>query len=159
LRRYSANPYPHSAERRVPRFNPSCNICGFGAGYTGLGTKTVLPSEAMAKVDFRLVEAQKPDVLFKRLKEHMGKEGFCDIEVINHGGYEPVKTSPKDSFIVRVVETAEQVYGMKPVVWPTAAGTSPIYLIKNWMRIPVAYARAVDYPGLRVHALNENIRI
>jgi len=113
----------------------------------------------MAKVDFRLVEAQKPNMLLKRLKEHMGKEGFGDIEVINHVGYEPAKTSPKDSFIVRVVETAEQVYGMKPVVWPTAAGTSPIYLIKNWMRIPVASAGGVDYPGSRVHAPDENIRI
>lgn len=145
--------------QRVLRFSASCNICGFDAGYTGPGTKTVLPSEAMAKVDFRLVEAQKPDVLFKRLKEHMEREGFGDIQVINHGGYEPAKTSPKEPFVIRVVETAEEVYGMKPVIWPTAAGTSPVYLIKNWMRIPVASAGGVDYPGSRVHAPNENIRI
>ncbi|MDH5689472.1 MAG: M20/M25/M40 family metallo-hydrolase, partial [Candidatus Bathyarchaeota archaeon] len=48
--------------RRTLYFSTTCNICGFDAGYKGPGTKTVLPSEAMAKVDFRLVEAQKPEV-------------------------------------------------------------------------------------------------
>jgi len=145
--------------RKTLLFSPSCNICGFNAGYTGPGTKTVLPSEAMVKVDFRLVEAQKPDVLLNRLREHLKDEGFGGITVINHGGYEPAKTSPDDPFVIRVIETAEKVYGSKPVVWPTTAGTSPIYVIENWMGIPVASGGGVGYPGSKVHAPNENIRI
>ena len=145
--------------RKTLLFSPSSNICGLNAGYTGSGTKTVLPSEAMVKVDFRLVEAQRPDVLLKRLKKHLTKEGFDDLTVINHGGYEPAKTLPDDPFVVRVIKTAEKVYGSKPVVWPTTAGTSPIYVIKNWMGIPVASGGGVGYPGSKVHAPNENIRI
>ena len=62
-------------------FHPTCTICGVKAGYSGPGLKTVLPSEAMAKIDFRLVPNQNPDVLLKRLKEHLVDKGFGDIEV------------------------------------------------------------------------------
>ncbi len=140
-------------------FSPTCNVCGFDAGYKGPGTKTVLPSQAMVKVDFRLVEAQKPDVLFDKLKRHLEGKGFDDIEIINYGGYEPSKTPPNDPFVARVIKTAEKVYGSKPVVWPTAAGTSPIYVIRNWMGTPVASGGGVGYPGSNIHAPNENIRI
>jgi len=144
--------------QKALRFSPSCNICGFNAGYIGPGTKTVLPSEAMVKVDFRLVEAQKPDLQLKRLKAHLEREGFGDITVIIHGGYEPAKTAPDDPFAVRVIETARKVYGCEPVVWPTTAGTSPIYVIKKWMGIPVASGGGVGYHASRVHSPNENIR-
>jgi len=145
--------------RKALYFSTTCNICGFDAGYKGPGSKTVLPSEAMAKVDFRLVEAQKPDVLFQRLIDHLRRNGFNDIEVINYGGYEPAKTPPSDPFVKRVIRVAEEVYGLKPVIWPTTAGTSPIYVVKNWMGIPVASGGGVGYPGSKVHAPNENIRI
>jgi len=145
--------------RKALYFSPTCNICGFDAGYKGSGTKTVLPSRAMAKVDFRLVEAQKPNVLFGKLEKYLESKGFSDIEIINYGGYEPSKTSPSDPFASRVIETAEKVYGLKPVVWPTSAGTSPIYTIRNWMGIPVASGGGVGYPGSNIHAPNENIRL
>ena len=145
--------------QKILRFSPTCNVAGFEAGYTGPGSKTVLPSEAMAKVDFRLVEAQKPDVQLQRLKEYLKSQGFGDVTVINHGGYEPAKTPLGDPFVKRVIETAERIYGAKPVVWPTVAGTSPIYVVKNWMGIPVASAGGVGYPGSKAHAPNENIKI
>jgi acetylornithine deacetylase/succinyl-diaminopimelate desuccinylase-like protein len=145
--------------QKALRFSPTCNVAGFEAGYTGPGSKTVLPSEAMAKVDFRLVEAQKPDVQLQRLKKYLKTQGFGDVTVINHGGYEPAKTPLGDPFVKRVVETAERVYGAKPIVWPTVAGTSPIYVVKNWMGIPVASAGGVGYLGSKAHAPNENIKI
>ena len=145
--------------RRALYFSTTCTICGFDSGYKGPRSKTVLPSEAMVKVGFRLVEAQRPDVLFGRLVEHLERNGFGDIKIIKYGGYEAAKTSPNDPFVRRVVDLAENVYGSKPVVWPTTAGTSPIYLIRNWMKTPVASGGGVGYPGSNIHAPNENIRI
>ncbi len=145
--------------RKALLFSPTCNIAGFSAGYTGPGSKTVLPAEASVKVDFRLVEAQKPNLLFERLKSHLERNGFGDIEIIRHGGYEPARTPVDDPFVTRVIKTAEKVYGLKPVVWPSTAGTSPIYVIRNWMGIPVASAGGVGYPGSLIHAPNENIRV
>lgn len=140
-------------------FSPTATICGLDAGYKGPGAKTVLPCEAVAKMDFRLVEAQKPRKLLKMLREHLDREGFSDIEVVSYSGYEPAKTSPSDPFARYFIETVEKVYGNKPVVLPTTAGTSPIYTIRNWMGIPVASGGGVGYPRSNVHAPNENIRI
>jgi len=145
--------------RRALYFSPTCTICGFDAGYAGPGSKTVLPSVARAKVDFRLVGNQRPNELFQKLKDFLKKEGFGDIKVMKLGGYEPAKTPVDDPFATRVIETAEKVYGTKPVVWPTSAGTSPIYTIRNWMGIPVASAGGAGHPGSNAHAPNENIRI
>jgi acetylornithine deacetylase/succinyl-diaminopimelate desuccinylase-like protein len=41
-------------------FLPTCNFAGIGSGYQGSGSKTVLPAEAMAKLDFRLIPDQEP---------------------------------------------------------------------------------------------------
>ena len=49
-------------------FEPSCTICGLDSGYQGPGSKTVLPAEARAKVDFRLVPDQSPKDITEKLR-------------------------------------------------------------------------------------------
>jgi acetylornithine deacetylase/succinyl-diaminopimelate desuccinylase-like protein len=50
---------------------PTCNICGLLSGYTGEGIKNILPSKAIAKLDFHLVPDMDPDEQFKRLSNHL----------------------------------------------------------------------------------------
>lgn len=140
-------------------YGNTCNICGFDSGYKGLGMKTVLPSKARVKLDFRLIEAQNPDKLYESLIDHLKSHGFSDIKVVKLGGYEAAKTSPDDPFVKSVIDKIENVYKVKPVVIPTIAGTTPIYLIKKWMGIPVISCGGVGYPGSNIHSPNENIRI
>ncbi|KYH40167.1 MAG: peptidase M20 [Candidatus Bathyarchaeota archaeon B26-1] len=140
-------------------FSTTSTICGLDAGYKGPGSKTVLPCEASAKMDFRLVERQRPEKLLRMLREYLNKKGFSDVEIIIHGAYEPAKTPPTDPFARYFIETVERVYGSKPVVVPTTAGSSPIYTIRNWMGIPVVSGGGVGYPQDKIHAPNENIRI
>jgi acetylornithine deacetylase/succinyl-diaminopimelate desuccinylase-like protein len=45
---------------------PSCNIDGIFAGYIGQGSKTIVPSYAMAKMDFRLVPKKDPEKRFRK---------------------------------------------------------------------------------------------
>ena len=145
--------------RKKLYYGTTCNICGFDSGYKGPGMKTVLPSIAKVKLDFRLVEAQNPDKLYESLVNYLKAEGFGDIKVEKLGGYEAAKTSPSDPFVKLVVGKLEEVYGVKPVVIPTTAGTTPIYLIKNWMNTPVVSGGGVGYPESNIHSPNENIRV
>jgi acetylornithine deacetylase/succinyl-diaminopimelate desuccinylase-like protein len=52
---------------------PTAEVNGIGGGYQGQGTKTVLPSHAMAKLTFRLVPNQKADVVIDLARKHLQK--------------------------------------------------------------------------------------
>jgi len=138
--------------------HPTCTINGFLSGYTGTGSKTVLPSKAMVKLDFRLVPHQMPDEIFDRLVKHLKSHGFGAIEVIKHGSTEPTKTPPSDSFVQTVVRTAERVYEKKAVVYPTSAGSGPMHLFRNWLGFPVVSVGCAHAES-REHAPNENITV
>jgi acetylornithine deacetylase/succinyl-diaminopimelate desuccinylase-like protein len=53
--------------------SPTAEINGMGSGYQGPGTKTVLPSHAMAKLTFRLVPDQNGDAIIDLVKKHLQK--------------------------------------------------------------------------------------
>lgn len=145
--------------RKALLYNPTCNVCGLSSGYRGPGVKTVLPSIAKAKLDFRLVEAQKPDSQFSLLQSHLKSKGFGDVQITKVGGCEASKTPPEDPFVNFVFRKLNDVYGSTPVVLPVMAGTSPMYVLRNWLRIPAVSAGGVGHPESNLHSPNENIRI
>ncbi len=137
---------------------PTVNINGIYSGYTGPGGKTIIPSMAMAKLDFRLVPRQDPEKIYKKLVEHLREKGFDDLTVKMVQSYPAARTSP-DSFLARLVaDTAEEVYGVKPVVIPSGAASGPMYVITDILGIPCV-STGVGYYGSSVHGPDENIRI
>lgn len=139
-------------------YQPTCTINGFLTGYTGAGHKTVLPNKALAKLDFRLVFRQMPDEILEKLKRHLAKRGFRDVEVIRYGSTEPAKTPVKDGFAQTVIKAAERVYGKKAVVYPTSAASGPMHLFRNWLGYPVVSVGCA-HAGSMEHAPNENITL
>src|SRR5918994_1618821 len=104
---------------------PSANIAGIFSGYTGPGSKTIVPSQAFVKMDFRLVAGQSPGPVVGLLRSHLEKRGFDDIEVVDLHGVEAAKT-PVDSPVVRIaVETWGDLGHVDPVVYPTIGGSGP----------------------------------
>ena len=143
---------------KVLLYQPTCTINGLIAGYTGKGSKTVLPHEAMAKLDFRLVPNQKPDEIFNKLVLHLKRHGFEDLEVIRHGSTEPAKTPLSDPFVSLVAKTAEKVYGKRAVIYPLSAGSGPMHLFRNLLGYPIVSA-GCGHPESNTHAPNENLKI
>jgi acetylornithine deacetylase/succinyl-diaminopimelate desuccinylase-like protein len=140
-------------------FNPTCNIGGLTAGYQGPGTKTVIPSQASAKLDFRLVPGQDPEDILDRLRTYLSAAGFADVQVTRLGAMGPAKTPPDDPFVVLTTRTGEEVYGQPAVLDPLAGGSSPIYAFAGPLGdIPVVFA-GVGYFGCLGHAPNEHIRL
>jgi len=139
-------------------FEPTCNIAGLSAGYEGSGVKTVIPCQATAKLDFRLVPDQTPDEILTKLCRHLDAQGFADIEVRSLSAERPARTPIDHPFVEVVRETARQIYGVEPLVSPTIAGTGPLHPFVHTLGLPTAEC-GVGYPESRIHAPDENIRL
>ena len=133
-------------------------MCGFHTGYGGPGIKTVLPAEATAKLDFRLVPDQDPADILEKLRAHLDAAGFHDVEIVVEGPEPPARTDPGDPLVAAVVAAARRAYGAEPVVMPLMAGTGPMYELCQRWGIP-AVGAGVGWAGSRSHAPNENIRL
>jgi acetylornithine deacetylase/succinyl-diaminopimelate desuccinylase-like protein len=138
---------------------PTANIAGIQSGYTGPGSKTIVPSEAFVKMDFRLVAGQSPGPVLELLREHLKKRGFEDIEVVDLHGVEAAKT-PIDSPVVRMaVEAWRDIGTEEVVVYPTVGGSGPTSLIATELGIPTIMTGAVLNPESRIHAPNESAQL
>jgi len=139
-------------------FEPTCNIAGLSAGYEGSGVKTVIPCQATAKLDLRLVPDQTPDEILDKLRRHLDAQGFADIEVRSLSAERPARTPIDHPFVEVVREAARQTYGVEPLVNPTIAGTGPLHPFIHTLGLPTADC-GVGYPDSRIHAPDENIRL
>jgi acetylornithine deacetylase/succinyl-diaminopimelate desuccinylase-like protein len=106
---------------------PTINIEGLVAGYTGPGGKTVLPHRAVAKIDMRLVPDMTAADTLAKLKAHLVRHGYPDIEVNMSGGYDPTTTDKDSRLIQRQLATYRKL-GVEPQLWPRSAGSWPGYV-------------------------------
>ncbi len=134
-------------------FDPTINIAGIYAGYIEHGgTKTILPHEAYAKIDIRLVKDMTVEGTLRKLRSHLKKHGFGDLEIQVHGPYGPAKTDP-DSWIARAAIEAVRAHEKEPEVWPSSGGPMPAFAFDEYLRIPWV-ATGLGH-GSRAHAPNE----
>lgn len=138
---------------------PTANIAGIESGYTGPGAKTIVPSEALVKMDFRLVSGQSPGPVVELLRSHLRRQGFEGIEVVEMHGVEVAKT-PVDSPIVQTAaSTWEDVGHDDAVVYPTVGGSGPTSLFVHDLGIPTIMTGGIVNPDSRIHSPNESARL
>lgn len=135
---------------------PTCNICGLISGYQGDGSMTVLPAKATAKVDFRLVEEQKPEDILDKLRAHLDSHGFPDVKIAWHEGYPAAKTPVNHRFVEIVKQATQQVFDHEPLIHPTSPGSGPLYLFKDYC--PMVSVGVGDHDS-RAHAPNESVAL
>jgi acetylornithine deacetylase/succinyl-diaminopimelate desuccinylase-like protein len=116
--------------RMLLESQPTINIEGLVAGYTGPGGKTVLPHRAEAKIDMRLVPDMTAADTLAKLKAHLEKQGFGDIEVNMSGGYDPNQTD-KGSRLIQTQLATYRKLGAEAQLWPRGAGSWPGYLFTD----------------------------
>ncbi len=136
---------------------PTCNIAGFDSGYTGPGAKTVLPSQATVKIDFRLVPGMMPERQLERLKRHLKKHGFGDIEVKFIHGEAAARTPISNPFVKQVEQAASETFG-DAIISVSSAGTGPMYSFVKVLKAPCISVGST-YMFARIHSPNEFARI
>ena len=111
-----------SLERTAIR--PCLDVCGIWGGYTGAGSKTVLPSEAHAKISMRIVPNQKADRIIDLAEKHILAIAPPYVKVTVE------KMEAGNGFLIPITSTAykaasramSEVYGIEPV--PSRGGGS-----------------------------------
>lgn len=136
---------------------PTLTINGLHGGYGGAGSKTVLPHEAVAKCDIRLVEAQTVEEIFAKVEAHV--ERFApEVEFVRQGGMDPSKTPLDSPFTEPIRQGIVAAQGEEPLMVPAMGGSLPNYVFTKTLGLPtfqVPYAN----PDEANHAPNENLEI
>jgi acetylornithine deacetylase/succinyl-diaminopimelate desuccinylase-like protein len=141
-------------------FGATCTICGIQTGHTDAGAKTVLPSSAMARLDFRLVPDLTAETVVDLLRSHLDVRGFKDIEIIELGNAPLAKSSAKSTVARAVIDSATEVYGRAPLIYPMDPSSGPVGAVCGVNQPPTPVASfGTSYAGSNPHGPDENIRI
>lgn len=130
-------------------YTTTWNIDGLWSGYTGDGFATILPHEATAKIDSRIVPDQRSGDIVPLARAHLDARGYEDVEIRPISAYEWSKTSPRDP-IAQALRGMFRDSGIEPQVWPHLAGSAPFYL---YTREPIALPMVLGGLG---HGANQH---
>jgi len=153
---------------------PSLNIDGLRSEDVGRQSRTIIPAEATATVDLRLVKGIEPRRQVERLIAHIKKQGYFvvtaepDLEtrlkhpliarVVSEEGYPAVRTPMNLPIVRKIIGAVEQAIGKRPVMLPTMGGSGPLWAIDAATRAPQVGVPIVNHDNNQ-HSSNENLRI
>jgi acetylornithine deacetylase/succinyl-diaminopimelate desuccinylase-like protein len=136
---------------------PTAEINGMGSGYQGPGTKTVLPSHAMAKLTFRLVPNQSGDKIVDLVKKHFEKNlppGVTAEMVSGHSG--PWYLTDANSKFMKAAQSALKKAFNKDVALIREGGSIPIVSDFRSILGVETLLIGLALANCRAHSPNEN---
>jgi acetylornithine deacetylase/succinyl-diaminopimelate desuccinylase-like protein len=137
---------------------PTLAICSLEAGMPGGGLDLVLPRDARAKLEFRLVPDQDPLQILEVLKTYLDGLGLGEIEVRLVAQSSPYAIEP-DSWLPRAaMRAAQRAYPLGAVFAPMAIGFGERHLFWKWLATPIL-GFAVGYTGYKIETNDEHIRL
>ena len=136
---------------------PTAEINGVGGGYQGQGTKTVIPSHAIAKLTFRLVPSQKADQIIALAKKHLEKNLPAGVTLAMSCGHNGpwYLTDPHNRFGQAAQRALRKAFNTE-VALIREGGSIPIVSdFRNVLGVETLLL-GLALPGCRAHSPNEN---
>jgi len=139
---------------------PTLEVNGLLSGFTGEGSKTVLPAEAMAKISMRLVPDQDPKQVERQLIEYMNANAPSTVtwEIINLAGN---KASVMDRNIPEVKalsDAMEATWGKKPL-FRREGGSVPVVSYMTEILDINSVLTGFGLPDDNLHGPNEKLHL
>ncbi|MBV1759187.1 MAG: M20/M25/M40 family metallo-hydrolase [Dethiosulfatibacter sp.] len=139
-------------------FLPTLTINGIEGGYTGKGTKNIIPCKATAKMEVRLVLNQDPKDIFNKVKNHVTKTNPNVIVTQEEEDMKPSRTSAELPISRAIVNAVWEGFDQEPIVLPSMGGSLPDFVWTKGLGVPsimIPYANADEAN----HAPNENMML
>lgn len=154
---------------------PTLNVRGLRAAWVGKEVRTIIPEEAIAEIDMRLVPETPGDKLIGLLRNYVEQQGFHIIageepteeERMKYSklasfqskeGSEPFRTDLETELGDWLSRASERVFGDKYVKIRTTGGSQPIAPFIQTLNVPAVSVR-IPNPDNSIHSPNENIRV
>jgi acetylornithine deacetylase/succinyl-diaminopimelate desuccinylase-like protein len=137
---------------------PTFEVNGLLSGFTGEGSKTVIPAKAMAKVSMRLVPDQDPDKIATLFEKYLRKVAPATVKVTltrMHGG-KPWITGLDSPYMQAVGRAIEKGFGKAPVFCREGGSIPVVSTFQRELGLP-AVLFGIGLPDENAHAPNERL--
>jgi acetylornithine deacetylase/succinyl-diaminopimelate desuccinylase-like protein len=137
---------------------PTCEVNGVWGGYTGPGHKTIIGTDAHAKLSFRLVADQDPAEVQQQLQDHLDAHTPPGITAHLHvfgAGVKPCLTPLDDPSLQAVNRAMSRAFGAD-VLYTREGGSGPEADLAEVLGAPVVFL-GVGLPTDQIHAPNERV--
>ena len=139
---------------------PTAEVNGIGGGYQGAGTKTVLPKEAFAKLTFRLVADQDPDVILAAAEEYLRAQtppGVLLEVMAGHSGA-AYQSDPNSRDGLAARKALAEAFGDEPLLLRDGGSIPILATLKEILGVD-SYLLGLANPDSRIHSPDENMLI
>ncbi len=153
---------------------PSLNVDGIRSGWVGSEARTIIPAEATASLDLRLVPDVQPEDQLRRLVDHIRRQGYDVVEeepdsstrlahariarVTASRGYPAVRTALDAADARAIIAALRGAAGDDLVVIPTMGGSVPGFVFPKYLGATFVGLPIVN-PDNDQHSPNENLRL
>jgi len=134
---------------------PFVAICAVNSGDPSWGL--VVPGDARARLDIRLVPGLDPNVAVDLLRRHLSAHGFSDVAVEVLASVAPDRTDASLPAVAAAIAAARDAEGRDPVVYPLMPAYSASRVFRDELGTPTLFAGAVTNARSNLHAPNENV--
>jgi acetylornithine deacetylase/succinyl-diaminopimelate desuccinylase-like protein len=126
-------------------FQPTMNINGLRAGYTGPGTALwTLPNVASCTIDHRLPPDLDPQVCLQKIREHLDQHGYSDINIKVLMSIGAQKLNVADE-IAQAALRVFRAWDLDPAIWPRKGASGPTGLFSQLLDLNVLGATGMGY--------------
>ncbi len=139
---------------------PTLEANGIWGGYTGEGSKTVIPAKAYAKLSTRLVPNQNPAKIAKQVERHvrklLPKSVTCKFEVLSTG--KPWVASYSHPIFQKALDALQQGFGKKAVFIREGGSIPFVTQMHDTFKVPCVLL-GFGLPDENAHAPDEHIAL
>lgn len=137
---------------------PTVEVNGFGGGYQGEGTKTILPKEAFVKLSFRLVANQDPKKILDLAATYLRKQSppGVSLEIITGHSGEACFSDPQSRDGQAAQQALQECFGSKPFLLRDGASIPIIAAFKKIFKVDTLLVGLAN-PDCGMHSPNENM--
>jgi acetylornithine deacetylase/succinyl-diaminopimelate desuccinylase-like protein len=152
---------------------PTLNVRGMSGGYVGESARNLIPSQATAEFDVRLVKGMDPSKTLRQIEAHITEQGWFVLDrepshderimsrkivKLTRKAAFPATRTPLDSPVAAmVVRAVKRAVGDNIVVMPTEGGSLPLYLFEQ-MGMPMIGLPTSNF-DCNQHTHDENLSL